>query len=247
MNELSLFTGAGGGLLGTMLLGWNHVGYVEKNEYCQKVLSQRIKDGILNEAPIFNNIRTFNSEGYAASYQGLVDVITAGFTCQPESRIGKQLGQNDDRYIWPETLHSICIIRPAAVLLENTSGVIDTGTIGRVTAGLACCGYVGSYFPLSALGLGANHPRIRTWIVAFNTDTISNRLERWNCSTAERKRTKRSISALRENRIQLDLPDSRTFRTNYDVANRMDRLEAIGNGQYPPVVEAVWKIVTGKY
>ena len=46
MKELSLFSGAGGGLLATKhLLGWETIGYVEIDEYCQAVLAQRIEDG----------------------------------------------------------------------------------------------------------------------------------------------------------------------------------------------------------
>ena len=81
MRELSLFTGAGGGLLGTKLLGWRPVGYVENSEYCQRVIAARIRDGFLEEAPIFGDIRAFIGEGYAESYQGMVDVLSAGFPC----------------------------------------------------------------------------------------------------------------------------------------------------------------------
>ena len=92
MRELSLFSGAGGGLLGSKLLGWTCVGYVENNEYCQKVLKQRIADGILDAAPIFGDIRKFISEGYARSYQGMVDVVTGGFPCQDISIAGSGAG-----------------------------------------------------------------------------------------------------------------------------------------------------------
>lgn len=51
MNELSLFTGAGGGVLASNLLGWTTIGYVEYDDYCQRVIAQRIKDGIFDEAP----------------------------------------------------------------------------------------------------------------------------------------------------------------------------------------------------
>lgn len=82
MRELSLFSGVGGGLLGTKLLGFTAVGYVEWNKYCCRVLEQRIKDGFLDDAPIFNcDIREWIRLGYAESYQGLVDIITAGFPC----------------------------------------------------------------------------------------------------------------------------------------------------------------------
>jgi len=79
LKELSLFTGAGGGLLGSKLLGWNTIGYVEWNEYCQRVIQARIQDGILDDAPIFGDIREFVREGYAGAYAGHVDVISAGF------------------------------------------------------------------------------------------------------------------------------------------------------------------------
>ena len=79
LRELSLFSGAGGGLLGSRLLGWKTVGYVEWDKYCQQVLEARIRDGYLDEAPIFGDIRQFIEEGYAEAYAGHVDVISAGF------------------------------------------------------------------------------------------------------------------------------------------------------------------------
>ena len=74
MRELSLFSGAGGGLLATKhLLGWETIGYVEIDEYCQAILAQRIEDGYLDPAPIFGDIKRFISEGYAEAYQGMVE------------------------------------------------------------------------------------------------------------------------------------------------------------------------------
>lgn len=57
--ELSLFTGSGGGLLGTKQLGFTPCGYVEWNEHCQKVIKQRIVDGVLEDAPVFGDIGAF--------------------------------------------------------------------------------------------------------------------------------------------------------------------------------------------
>ena len=47
------------------LSGWKTIGYVEISEYCQKVIAQGIKDGLLDEAPIFGDIQAFNRDGYA--------------------------------------------------------------------------------------------------------------------------------------------------------------------------------------
>lgn len=79
LKELSLFSGAGGGLLSSRLLGWRTIGYVEFDEYCQRVLQARIRDGMLDDAPIFGDIRKFIEEGHAEAYAGNVDVISAGF------------------------------------------------------------------------------------------------------------------------------------------------------------------------
>ena len=54
MRELSAYTGIGGGSLGSILLGWTTIGYIEWNKYCCQVLEQRIKDGVLDDAPIWN-------------------------------------------------------------------------------------------------------------------------------------------------------------------------------------------------
>ena len=167
MRELSLFTGAGGGLLGTHLLGWRPVGYVEFNDYCQRVIRARIDDGILPNAPIFGDIRTFISEGYAASYQGMVDVITAGFPCQPFSVAGKQRGADDERNMWPATIDAIRIIRPRYCLLENVAALIANPYFGTILGDLAKGGYCVRWRRLSAAEVGAPHQRDRLWICAY--------------------------------------------------------------------------------
>ncbi len=170
MRELSLFTGAGGGLLGTLLLGWKHIGYVEKEPYCQRIIAQRIRDGILDDAPIFGDIRTFISEGYAASYTGVVDVITAGFPCQPFSVAGKQKGADDERNMWPSTAECIGIVRPRFVLLENVPGI--RAYLPVVVRDLRRLGYeVSRPLILGADDVGAPHRRKRVWIVADYADS----------------------------------------------------------------------------
>ena len=87
MNELSLFSGAGGGVLASKLLNWRTIGYVEWDEYCQKVIAQRIKDKLYERAPIFTDVREFIESGAARQYRGFVDVVSAGFPCQPSGFI----------------------------------------------------------------------------------------------------------------------------------------------------------------
>ena len=168
MRELSLFSGAGGGLLGTKLLSWTHVGYVEFDDYCQQDIAQRIKDGYLDKAPIFGDIRTFTGEGYAASYTGMVDVITAGFPCQPFSAAGKRKGADDNRNMWPATIECIRVVRPRYCLLENVPGLLSSGYFGTILGDLAQSGYDGRWRILSAAEMGAPHQRKRLWIIAYD-------------------------------------------------------------------------------
>lgn len=167
MNELSLFTGAGGGVLGTHhLLGWKTCGYVEWNEYCQRVIAARIADGYLTSAPIFTDVREFVQSGAAEQYRGIADVVAAGFPCQPFSVAGKQLAADDERNMWPATRDVIRIVQPQSVLLENVPGLVSCGYIGTVITDLAALGYVGRWGVIGAADAGAPHKRDRLWIVA---------------------------------------------------------------------------------
>ena len=75
LRELSLFSGAGGGILASTLLGWKTLGYVEWDKYCQDIIKARIADGIFPDAPIFGDIRSFSG----TPWRGHIDVISAGF------------------------------------------------------------------------------------------------------------------------------------------------------------------------
>jgi DNA (cytosine-5)-methyltransferase 1 len=174
VRELSLFSGAGGGLLGTKLLGWQHVGYVEWDDYCQRVIAQRIADGYLDRAPIFGDVREFAQSGAADQYRGAADVVSAGFPCQPFSVAGKQLAADDSRNMWPATAEVIRRVRPRSVLLENVRGLISCGYLGTVLIDLAALGYVGRWGVLGACDAGAPHKRDRLWIVAHAEEQFRN-------------------------------------------------------------------------
>ncbi|MBV8666767.1 MAG: DNA cytosine methyltransferase [Burkholderiaceae bacterium] len=88
MNELALFAGAGGGILGGKLLGWRTVCAVERDAYAAQVLAQRQNDGILQPFPIWSDIETFDGR----PWNGFVDVVSGGFPCQDISVAGKGAG-----------------------------------------------------------------------------------------------------------------------------------------------------------
>ena len=175
-RHLSLFTGGGGGELAAQWLkGWRTVAYVEYNDYCQRLIKQRIEDGLLDDAPIWDDVTTFDGN----PWRGCVDIISGGFPCQPFSVAGKRDGASDSRNMWPHTIRIINEVRPRYVFLENVPGLLSAVDItadesiryfGTILADLAQSGYVGQRRVLSAAEVGAPHKRDRVWIVAYSKD-----------------------------------------------------------------------------
>ncbi len=174
MKYLSLFSGVeGGGLAFQHLIEpkITCIGYVENDDYCQRVIRQRQIDGLLDKAPIYGDIRTFIDSGCAKLYRGIADVITAGFPCQPFSVAGKRKGADDEKNMWPATIATICLVRPRYALLENVPGLLVSGYIPRIFADLAEAGYNARWTVLGADDVGARHRRKRLWIVAYSNPT----------------------------------------------------------------------------
>ena len=171
MNHLSLFTGAGGGDLAHQhLLNFKTIGYVEIDAYCQKIIAQRIKDGFLDEAPIFGDIDDFIESGAAKKYKGYVDVVTAGFPCQPFSVAGKQKikkGQDDERNKWPQTIQCIRDVGCRIALLDNVAGLLNSGYFPEILRSLAEAGFDARWTVLGADDVGAPHRRKRLWVLAY--------------------------------------------------------------------------------
>lgn len=253
MNELSLFTGAGGGLLGTHLLGFKPVGYVEWNDYCQRVIAARIRDGIIPDAPIFGDIRTFISTGCAELYRGITDIITGGFPCQPFSTAGSQLGVDDPRNMWPATIECIRLVRPTYAFMENVPGLLTSGYFGTILGDLAAAGYDCKWTILSACAFGAPHTRERLFMLAHtNGNGKARRVKRRDGSEiSERRETaKRGEDNPKSWRLVStkiwDAEETDILRVADGLGAKMDRIGAIGNGQVPAVVAAAWCLLSGE-
>ena len=163
MNELHLFAGAGGGILGGMLLGHTCVCAVEIEPYCQKVLLQRQRDGILPKFPIWDDVRTFDGK----PWRGKVDVICGGFPCQDISCAGKGAGIDGERSgLWSEFARIIGEVRPRYAFVENSPMLAVRG-LGRVLGDLSEIGYNARWCVMGANDVGAPHIRKRMWILAY--------------------------------------------------------------------------------
>jgi len=99
-----------------------------------------------------------------------IDILTAGFPCQPFSSAGKRAGGGDERHLWPTgVLPAITALRPPLVVLENVPGLltIDKGAVfGQVLADLDELGYAISWTTVGACKVGACHHRHRIFIAA---------------------------------------------------------------------------------
>jgi len=268
MNELALFAGAGGGILEGILLGWRTICAVEIEPYCREVLLRRQRDGVLPVFPIWDDVRTFDGR----AWRGLVDILTAGFPCQPFSNAGKLRGADDERNMWPETIRCIRDVGPEWCLLENVPGLLIHGYFGQILGDLAEAGYDAAWDIVSAGEVGAPHVRQRIWIVAHNhangclqldalsgmrkgpdtDDDIAIR-DHWNFPTSGcncgagilGRALARSHPWRSGDPADLQASDeSFVGRVADGVADRVDRLRAIGNGQVPLVAAVAWERLT---
>ena len=162
MNELALFAGAGGGILGGHLLGWRTVCAVEWEQYPASVLCARQNEGLLPPFPIWDDVQTFKGE----PWRGIVDVISGGFPCTDISAAGKGAGIDGEASgMWREMARIIHEVRPRYVFVENSPMLTSRG-LGRVLGDLAAMGFDARWGVLGAADVGANHQRDRIWIVA---------------------------------------------------------------------------------
>lgn len=104
-----------------------------------------------------------------------VDVVTAGFPCQPVSTAGQRKGIEDERWIWDDIIAFVGRMdpRPRMLLLENVPGLLSANrgdAMARVVEGLAALGYVGRYRLLRASDVGACHRRARWFCVALHAE-----------------------------------------------------------------------------
>ena len=167
MNELALFAGAGGGILGGLLHGWRTVAAVEIEDYPRRVLLQRQADGILPRFPIWDDVCTFDGK----PWRGKVDVVTGGFPCQDISAAGKGAGIGGARSgLWSEMARIIGEVRPRYVFVENSPLLVGRG-LAVVLGDLAEMGYDARWGVLGAHHVGAPHKRNRIWILATLADS----------------------------------------------------------------------------
>jgi len=240
LNELALFAGAGGGILAGKLLGWRTVCAVEIEEYPRNVLLARQEDGTLDPFPVWDDVTTFDG----VPWRGVVDIVSGGFPCQDISVAGKGAGLDGERSgLWSQMRRIISEVRPRFVFVENSPALAFRGAT-RVIGDLAAMGYMGRNGVLGGFSLGGCANGERLWIVAVEADGPM--LESMDLPQLEIAHSEESCRRQHSGAIgaMLSQDDYAELKRNPDdVADGMDRLKAIGNGQNPVVAATAWNLL----
>lgn len=139
------------------------VAYVEREAYAAAILLARMEDTTLEPAPVWcGNLEDVRW----GRWRGAVDIIAAGFPCQPWSCAGQRKGRADARWLWPHILRCIVDVEPRYVCLENVPGLVSGGGLEHVLSGLAENGFDATWLSLTAAAVGASHRRERIFILA---------------------------------------------------------------------------------
>ncbi len=249
MNELALFAGAGGGILGGHLLGWRTVCAVEWEPYPASVLCARQNDGFLPTFPIWDDVQTFDGR----PWRGIIDVVSGGFPCQDISAAGTGDGLDGERSgMWKEMARIVSEVRPKYVFVENSPMLTSRG-LGRVLGDLAEMGFDAEWGVLGAGDFKGRHRRDRIWIIAnsrsngLDESVKSNNVLPKRTIYSHQQNVGKSVWNEAERCISID--DWKSYATEFfgmddGMANRLDRLKAIGNGQVSIVAKQAWEILS---
>ena len=246
----SLFSGIGGLDLGLERSGMKCLWQVEKDSYCNKVLEKH-----------WPKVERYSDVKKVGKELASVDLICGGFPCQPVSVAGKRKGTEDERWLWPEFIRIVRLLRPRYVLVENVPGLLTAnqgGAAQEIFGDLASSGYDAEWNRISAESVGAPHLRWRVFIVAYSRGGGLSQQEFCDeqqgrakviCpsqsvahTSARRYRTQdKKIQAGRNGTLNGDWwsTEPNVGRVAHGVPSRVDRLKALGNAVVPQVAERV--------
>ena len=243
LNGLDLFSGIGG--MSIALNEWvRPIGYCEIDTYCQAVLFSRMADKSIDNAPIWDDIRTLPGSDFV----GAVDIIYGGFPCQDISVAGMGKGLEGERSgLFFEIIRLVKEIRPRFVFLENVSAIRKRG-LDTILKVFTETGYDCRWIMLRASAVGAQHKRERWFLLAHSNSKPS-----WKANT-----TPKPDESSKETRLRSTRQDRRDFPfVHWDEGKcpslamddgfpfELDQARALGNAVVPEQAKKAFKILTG--
>ncbi len=167
LTSLELCAGAGGQAIGLERAGFDHIGVVEIDRDCCNTLRlNRPEWGVVEQ-----DLHEF-AKGDLSKFQG-IDLLAGGLPCPPFSIAGKQLGERDERNLFPVALDLVEALRPRAVMIENVRGFL--GAVfedyrKHLAKRFDQLGYHAEWRLLNASDFGVPQLRPRVVIVAMRRD-----------------------------------------------------------------------------
>jgi DNA (cytosine-5)-methyltransferase 1 len=237
LSAISLFSGAGGLDLAAKWAGIRTVCYVEWDRDCQKNLISRMRSNELDDAPIFDDVRSFDGKPWA----GKVDIVFGGFPCQPHSAVGEKRGGADDRNLFPDTLRILRECRAWGFIGENVRGILTNGFAAEVLESLEREGFCGNPYSNTSCAVGGSSARFRVFFIAHSKsirlakNTIQKEVSREIIEQGKHLRPKPSVCLDLGRHGTIKIPSN--LRVESGMEARMDRigprLKRCGNGVDP--------------
>lgn len=232
---ISLFSGIGcSDLAVQQFLGWKPLCYVEKNNFRISALAKRIEEGILFDAPIWDDARTF----IGTHWSGLADCIIGSDECPNSSRSPSSRGHIDT--LAEVFLRIVNEIQPKYVIRETPHRIRakSPASADSFADWLTALGYTTTILEVRASDLGADHRRTRTYVGASlvypdpcRPQIDSNRTEQWYTTPCRPNRWTAS---------------PRICRSAHGTTHRNERLRALGVGAVPGMVATVSAVLSGE-
>jgi DNA (cytosine-5)-methyltransferase 1 len=161
LSSLEICAGAGGQALGLEQAGFEHASLVELDSAaCQTLRINRPRW----------NITEGDLHHYSAGKWKGIELLAGGVPCPPFSKAGKQLGNEDERDLFPEAIRLVSECKPQAVMLENVRGLLDSvfdDYRAKIIADLKKLGYIAEWRLLNASDFGVPQLRPRVVFVAL--------------------------------------------------------------------------------
>lgn len=229
-NVISFCSGYAGIERGLELAGLElrTLSYVEIEAFAIANLVAKMEAGSLVPAPVWSNLKTFPSH----LFRDRVDILTAGYPCQPFSAAGKRAGKDDPRHLWPYIREHIAAMRPVRCLFENVEGHISLG-LREVIEDLESLGYKTAWGIFSAAEVGAPHQRKRVYILADSDSERWAKHDRKQGSSSKGKRTDTGRGQTIRSGATGAVADSKSQRVQGLRASRKQESDSHGQARLP--------------
>ena len=161
LTSIEVCAGAGGQAIGLEKAGFRHLACVEMDvDACNTIGLNR---------PEWNPQNADLKEWVWESSEG-VDLLAGGVPCPPFSLAGAQLGEADERDLFPSMLRLAEEIRPKALMIENVRGLLAKRFDSYrefILTSLKNLGYSGEWKLFQAADFGVPQLRPRSVLVAM--------------------------------------------------------------------------------